>query len=363
MKLKKLGMIYAKCAAISAKNYMFPSEEYSRALTLDEKLKIYKKYNIDGFLFHYCPMVALQSIIKNQQIRYTNIANLKDKTEFVHAIELLKEILNENNLQLPKELIEYLNDGDVMKKLQDRQQNYPIRGLENMNEKTYRSDYQETMCNVYTCSLSENHDTEYMWDNYTVSREEKGKGACIEFLTLNDYIIKDRNMTDRNTPNDNYKMIFLWGRVLYDDEEKKKIICKLLMDIQEVYNLIIQDSDIDVASRKNFVQSTLVRGMNNIRIFMKKKEDDKSQYFLEQEYRGVAIIPVRSTESNDLPPNYTIGSHYVDIPFQSKAFNRLLISCEVEGGYEKWRQCIKEELEVYGMKQVEIYEYCDVAKT
>lgn len=345
MNLKKLGMVYAKCAAISSKNYMFPSKEYNKASTLDEKLNLYRKHTPSGFLFHYCPMNALRSIIENQQIRYTNIENLKDQTEFVHAIDLLKEVLDVNKAFFQHELFEYLNDEMVLTKLEERQQSYLVKGLNNSNDDLHLN-YQDTLCNVYTFSLSETHDSEYMWGNYTGS----ATGACIEFLTLNNNIVKAYHESE------NYKMIYLWGRVLYDDDKKKEKIYELLQDIQEVYNLFIDD-DLDIASKKNFVQSTLIRGMNNLRIFTKRKEDEKGKYFLEQEYRGVVIIPVCSIESGDLPANYTKGSHYIDIPFRPVAFNRLLISRRAKGGYEQWRNCIKEELEKHGMGQVEIYKY------
>ena len=42
--------------------------------------------------FHYCSIDTLKTIVQNKQLRFTDVQYLKDTTEFMNAIYLLKQV-------------------------------------------------------------------------------------------------------------------------------------------------------------------------------------------------------------------------------------------------------------------------------
>lgn len=326
MDIEKMGgsVVYAKYIALTSKDY-----------TLVPLKNIYKSaldyYAIDGAgnwgnkLFHYCSLNTLKAITKNKQLRFTDVQNLKDTTEFVNAIHLLKQVIEEHENFIDKELYNILNDGDIYTKLEDYSQRYPFYPpINNIRD----IDSIKPTCKVYTCSLSLHGDLPNMWNEYA-----KNGGVSIGFYELERCMRAEKQV----------KIIF--GKVWYQEHDKKQCINALLNDICDIFTLIP-----DKGCRKDMIQTVLISAMNHMRIFMKNEI-----YSPEDEYRAVLIVPEEMIRSNQLPEKFDNGDFvkenrtvpYIDVPFTSESISRIIVG---SGKKEEFFQ-VKMELEDWLFQQ------------
>lgn len=335
MDIEKMGgsVVYAKYIALTSKDY-----------TLTPLKKMYKSaldyYAIDGAgnwgnkLFHYCSLDTLKAITQNKQLRFTDVKNLKDTTEFVNAIHLLKQVIDEHENFIDEKLYNILNDGDIYTKLEDYSQRYPF--YPPINDKR-DIDSIQPICKVYTCSLSLHGDLPNMWNEYA-----KNGGASIGFKALERCMRAEKQV----------KIIF--GKVWYQEHDKKQCINALLKDICDIFTLIP-----DEGCRKDMIQTVLISAMNHMRIFM------KDQIFSpEDEYRAVLIVPEEIIRSKQLPEKFDKGYFvkenrtvpYIDVPFTSESISRVIVGPGIKEGFSQ----VKIDLEDWFLKQnfsnINIYE-------
>lgn len=326
MNMEKMGgsVTYAKYITLTSKNYTL-------APLKDMYKSVIDYYAIDGAgnwgnkLFHYCSIDTLKTIVQNKQLRFTDVQYLKDTTEFVNAISLLKQVIEEQKNFLDEQLYDILNDEDIYTKLETYSQRYPFYPPIN-NKRDLNSI--EPICKVYTCSLSLHGDLPNMWSEYA-----KNDGVSIEFKNLERCMMVDKQM----------KIIF--GKVWYQEHDKKQCINALLEDICDIFTLIP-----DEWCRKNMIQTILISAMNNMRIFMK----DQS-FSPEDEYRAVLIVPEEINRRNQLPKKFDTGYFvkenrkvpYIDVPFTVKSVNRIIVGPETKEGFSQ----VKNNLEDWFLKQ------------
>lgn len=214
MDIEKMGgsAVYAKYIALTSKDYTLAPLKYKSGLDYCAMDGI---GNWGNKLFHYCSINTLKSITQNMQLRFTDVQSLKDTTEFVNAIHLLKRVIEEQENLIDEELNNILIDGDIFTKLEDYSQRYPF--YPPINDKR-DIDSIKPICKVYTCSLSLHSDLPNMWNEYA-----KGDGVSIGFQEL------ERCMR----AGEQVKIIF--GKVWYQENDKKQCINALLKDVCEIF--------------------------------------------------------------------------------------------------------------------------------
>lgn len=335
MYIEKMGgsVVYAKYIALTSKDYTLAPLKNEHTSALDY-------YAIDGAgnwgneLFHYCSKNTLKSITHNKQLRFTDVQSLKDTTEFVNAIHLLKLAIEEQANFLDEELYNILNDGDIFIKLEDYSQRYPF--YPPIDDKR-DIDSIKPVCKVYTCSLSLHGDLPNMWNEYA-----KEGGISIAFKEL------ERCMRTE----EQVKIIF--GKVWYQEEDKKQCINTLLKDIREIFSLIP-----DEECRKNMIQTILISVMNYMRIFMKNEI-----YSLEDEYRAVLIIPEEMIRRDQLPEKFNNGDFvkenrivpYIDVPFTSESISSIIVRSRRKDEFSKEKGDIEDWLIQQNLSNINIYQ-------
>lgn len=335
MDIEKMGgsVVYAKYIALTSKDYTLAPLKNKYKSALDY-------YAIDGAgnwgneLFHYCSINTLKSITQNMQLRFTDVQSLKDTTEFVNAIHLLKLVMEEQENFMDEELYNILNDGEIFTKLEDYSQRYPFYSPIN-NKRDI--DGIKPICKVYTCSLALHGDLPNMWNEYA-----KGGGVSIGFKEL------ERCMK----AGEQVKIIF--GKVWYQEDDKKQCINALLKDVCEIFSLIP-----DAGCRKDMIQTILVSAMNHMRIFMKNE-----MYSPEDEYRAVLIVPEEIIRSNQLPEKFDNGDFikenrtipYIDVPFTSESISHIIVGSGIKEKFSQVKIDIEDWLLQQNLSNINIYE-------
>lgn len=326
MNIEKMGgsVVYAKYIAFTSKNYTL-------APLKDIYKSVFDYYAIDGAgnwgndLFHYCSIDTLKTIVQNKQLRFTDVQYLKDTTEFVNAIYLLKQVIEEHKIFIDDDLYAILNDEHIYTKLEAYSQRYPFYPPID-NKRDINSI--KPICKVYTCSLSLHGDLPNMWNEYA-----KNGGVSVEFKELERCMREEKQI----------KIIF--GKVWYQEHDKKQCINALLEDICNIFTLIP-----DEGCRKDMIQTILISAMNNMRIFM------KDQIFSsEDEYRAVLIVPEEIIRSKQLPEKFDNGYFvkenrkvpYIDVPFKLESIDRIIVGPGIKGGFSQ----VKNDLEDCFLKQ------------
>ena len=262
--------------------------------------------NWEHGLSHYCSMETLKSIIQNRDLRFTFVRDLEDSTEFRNAIKLLKKVIKEQRKEMSKELYDIVSDKEMFEKLREDIQRYPF--YPPINDKGDIDSVKPT-CKVYTCSMSLHGDLKKMWKKYATERDN---GVSVEFSQIKQNMGSD----------DRVKLIF--GKVWYNNRDKKICINALLKDIYEIFPLIP-----DEECRKDMVQAILISAMNHMRIFMKKR-----RFKFEDEYRGVLIIPEEIINEKCMPKGYIIDKSsvkengdvlHIDVPLNIECIKEILV--------------------------------------
>lgn len=321
MDIEKMGggEVYARYLALASKDYTIVPFANKCKSKLDYFL-VDGAANWGNNLFHYCVIDTLKIIIEKKQLRFTNIQYLDDTTEFQAAIELLKLTIKSKKSFINEELYNILTDEKIFHQLDDYFQRYPF--YPPINDKR-NIDSVKPFCRVYTCSFSFNGDSSSMWNDYASG----DNGVSINFTELKEYM----------KSNGNVKII--WGKVLYDEDDKRQCIEALLKDIM---NLFLQIPDKNC--RKDMIQTVFISAINNMRIFMKYND------YSEEEYRAVLIVPEEVIDNNGLPDGYTQGykqknidKPYIDVPFDLESITNIIINPDgdfdsINADMEDWLQ-------------------------
>jgi len=198
------------------------AEELSFNMSVNcEKWKL-KYIDLDNYMkgniYHYTNIVSLENIIKSNTLWVTKSDFLNDRTEYLYAIDLIKEICNRRNYK-------YLTQ-DKMRTI--------IKVLKSFINRSF----------IFSSSL--NKDSVHLWGNYS-----KFDGYNIDFNLRKIFkrmwdgkIFVIGNKKDKNsqpikhmiTRKDQYKStIMLSGKVIYEREEQENTLVDILDFIDNMH--------------------------------------------------------------------------------------------------------------------------------
>lgn len=174
------------------KDYNKIKNEIMQSIVYDEKTSV---------IYHYTSPEGLMGILGNCNLWFTRMDYLNDRTELIHIYSVLKKMINEDN-------------------------SFPDLFKEVISQKNFAYDYR--FKETYICSFSLKNDELSLWNYYTKS--ESKSGYSIGFKC--DFLFGD--FLDTITI---YKscVIPIFGRVIYSENEQKKILRKLLSSLSKIY--------------------------------------------------------------------------------------------------------------------------------
>ena len=342
MNIDQMGGIgvYGKYLALTSKDYTTVPFTNKHKSTFDY-------YGIDGVadwgndLFHYCTIETLKSITeKNKKenidarLRFSDIRFLNDTTEFKEAVRLLKIAVDKEKLSMDKELYSLLTDKKIYIELDKYFQRYPFKNPINQNK---NMDSIKPICRIYTCSFSMDGDLLPMWNYYA----HGAGGMSINFRELKENMQGDENVK------------LVWGKVWYEEDDKRQCIEALLNDISELFQQIP-----DKKCREEMIQTVLISAINNMRIFMKNEN-----FSTEKEYRAVLIVPDEIIINSQVPEKYKSGYFnrgniiipYIDVPFESDTIKSIIVGSGAAGDFALIKLGLEEWLSKQDLNNVSIY--------
>lgn len=196
-------------------------------------------------LFQYTRNSTLPSLLKSQQIWATEFRYLNDPTEFSHGmIQFIKEFEMFLTKKLKPGSMEELVD--LINFLKKEAANPSIK--------------------FFVSSFTEEKDRLSQWRGYG----DFGLGLSIGFST-NSVILENAQS--------------FWGKVIYDDLEKGRIIQKIIADFEILWDVIVQNSTANTISN-DFKE--LIIGYINVAALFSIKFKDKA-WVEEQEWRLIHL--------------------------------------------------------------------------
>ncbi len=278
-------------------------------------------------LWHYTSAEGLLGIVRQEENEhkklhfwFTRSDFLNDTSEGTHVLPLFEQIcseLFEQNI-ITQSFYGLIKDVE----LSDHQFiNFPIPARENL---THESVLDFKPCHAYICSFSLKEDSLDMWRYY--SKGNGGYGLKCNFMLFDKY--KDYEHSDYEE--DKMFSLIRSYRVIYSDEEKKRILKEIITDTFSVYERFDKLECNKNQEAKRFIQFAL-----KIFQFQFKHEC----YSSEQEYRFVFYLPYDKPLrlENDMP-SLKFRSHngilipYIDIPVEEGTLylDEVLISPFIE---------------------------------
>lgn len=292
---------------------------------------------------HYCTIGVLKEILGRKCLRFTDVRFLNDSTEFLEAIIRIKEELEKT---YAGEFAQFLLDSGVIDELSDYHQRYkriPKRGQAD----------QETTYRAYTCSFSMDPDSLNMWNYYA----KEGAGVSIVFDEAWNLFDHDEETEVNASIKTESDIVLQRGVVLYDPNDKRKCISKLLDEVKAVYEEA-RDSDGGVERYKGHILRAFKMAVNRMRCFF------KDQHFQdEREYRMVLNIPeniILGEDSRSLIVGKGLFERgrilipYVDLRFMKKSIQMIVLNPYITRDDEMFELGIRELLVMEEMPDVKI---------
>lgn len=272
---------------------------------------LYMKYDSDDStvpfcsLWHYTSADGLMGIVRDKpgehkklHFWFSRSDCLNDTSEGTHILSLFREVCSElhkkNDISQP--FYEAIKDVEIP----DSQFiNYPIPPSEGF---IHESVLDVAPCHAYICSFSMKEDSLDMWRYYS-----KGNGGyalkCYAglFADREEYEFSDFEADAMFCSIRSYK-------VIYDNEEKKRILRSIITDTHSAYSNAEDKEDDKCEAANAFIQRAL-----QIFQFQFKHEC----YSSEQEYRFVIFVPYVKPEmlQNELPSIRFRNSNGALIPY------------------------------------------------
>ena len=266
----KNEFIESRCATLSNSHFLYAPYKEQTAMSYYAPSGI---ETMSSDLGHYCKIDILKEIIENGSLRFTDVRYLNDSTEFVEIIPWLKNVLIEKEYEEAFRTL--LLEESVYDEIKNYIQSYVSYDADSQ---TYFAEPYRT----YTCSLSCNTDSLFMWNNYADGND----GVCIVFSNACDMfnqLNKDTGICNYSEKLDN-NIIFNRGLVLYDIDIKKMCISSMMDALYDVY----REAGDEALRYKKTIQSTYKSIVNNMRCFFKNPD-----YKREEEYRFMLCVPER----------------------------------------------------------------------
>lgn len=176
---------------------------------------IYIDCQIPENIYHYTSKDGLLGILKGDELQFSHLAFVNDKYEYLEIFQILGEMKSE----IQKELKETLGFNNKDEDLE------PI--IKNMIGDIYslKTFLKEKIGSMFIMSFCRNEDSLCMWANYT---NKLGYNISVDSSKLVEVV--KRAIGQKN-------IVFISGNVVYDDEDKKKIIIKIFKDFFKEFKL------------------------------------------------------------------------------------------------------------------------------
>ena len=274
-------------------------------------------------IYHYTSPSALNSIISNHTIRFTDRNYLNDYSEGRYVMDLC--VHSRFELRLPKECRAYFKER--------------CRILLNnpMNKKRH----------IYQCSFSTQSDNLSLWNYYTKSDGVKGYNIGFNSKELSQELIASSNRKKHNIE-------VLHGKVVYSVNKQKYIIKSVIDDFCAIINDNLMDFvfvrlAIEVLVEKillvgSFFKSPHFKQENEYRLLL-----HLTPYFDEQE-KVVKFMVLNKSAQTYEKNNLLIP--YLDIEFAKTNLNSICISPTLN--YDETISNLKNALNIYGYSSTEV---------
>ncbi|WP_027400024.1 DUF2971 domain-containing protein [Anaerovorax odorimutans] len=247
-------------------------EKYYKTQMNLEMQKIYEEYSDrvynkiscnrkdSGLIFHYTSAEGFYNIITNKKLFFTDVAFLNDSTETVNIITTFLKALKEIEGVIEEEYLEKL------KKLME---------LGDFEDMVFGSEEGVDLNRYFILACSYQKDSLNMWNYYTKGKDSDwGYNIAFDEEELVDSIFQ------LNHKNYGEKMQLCYGRIVYDEQEKKELICDFLIGLNNVWLLARTEKD------KNNLLLCIKNIIKWLSIFFKHE-----CFAMEEEYRMVVTLP------------------------------------------------------------------------
>ena len=328
--------LLARIIGISEGNYL---NVIFNEMTITDWYEIGGKASLWSNGFHYCDNKAAKEIIKSERLRFTNVKDLDDKTEFYNIMDIINKCLQEGDFK--SEFRDYILKSEQFISLLNGEPFYIGRTVKNQ-------DYHKIYYKTYTCSLSYTENSEYMWKEYAKDPD----GIAIHFSDISDMFVgtNSNGITERNRFEDGMKLSR--GIVFYDDEYKRKCTETLLNEVFVLYTEAIRHY-IDYLPQ---IQNAFVCAINNMRSFFKINEE---KYKKETEYRYSISFPFeKEGEIKNTLIDYNKVSDtekdQIDIKFKKNKIVELWVNPSCGNEYINIQSEMSDLLDTYGYIGVEV---------
>lgn len=243
-------------------------------------------------IHHYTSLDGLKSIIENNTFRFTECCYMNDKEEYNDVLRILDILVNENkNAKTNKSvLLDFTRD--------NVDENF---GNQSVFEFRRDGKFDFTGSRYFVMSTTTKKDSLPMWHYYS-----KGKTIDGSVISLNVNKLKKAFSGIKDTK-------LFCGKVVYDDEEKKKLLDDaaniIAKNIENDLNLIkgMPDDEYDVECQCIMQDAVgeYINFIERIRLFFKSKSFD-----YEKEYRLLLVVRDNMEElkniSDDSKSNFSV---------------------------------------------------------
>ena len=277
----------------------------------------------DTDIYHYTSPTALNSIISNHAIRFTDRNYLNDYSEGRYVMELC--VNSRFELRLPKECRAYFKER--------------CRVLLNnpMNKKRH----------IYQCSFSTQSDNLSLWNYYTKSDGVKGYNIGFNSKELSQELITSSSIKK-------HRIEVLHGKVVYSVNKQKSIIKSVIDDFYAIINDNLMDFAFMRLAIEVLVEKILLVGSFFKSLHFKQENEYRllihlTPYFDEQE-KVVKFMVLNKSAQTYEKNNLLIP--YLDIEFAKTNLNSICISPTLN--YDETISNLKNALNIHGYSSTKV---------
>ena len=277
----------------------------------------------DTDIYHYTSPSALNSIISNHAMRFTDRNYLNDYSEGRYVMDLC--VHSRFELMLPKECRAYFKER--------------CRVLLNnpMNKKRH----------IYQCSFSTQSDNLSLWNYYTKSDGVKGYNIGFNSKELSQELITSSSIKK-------HRIEVLHGKVVYSVNKQKSIIKSVIDDFYAIINDNLMDFAFMRLAIEVLVEKILLVGSFFKSLHFKQENEYRllihlTPYFDEQE-KVVKFMVLNKSAQTYEKNNLLIP--YLDIEFAKTNLNSICISPTLN--YDETISNLKNALNIHGYSSTKV---------
>lgn len=284
----------------------------------------------DKVVYHYTSPDGFLGILSGQNLRFTDICYMNDKSEGIYFVKILLDYLTKNQGRFP--LCE-----EVINNLLDKNSFDDIRRL-NVTKIKYKSDwnnYHKPVRSFVFCTCSD-ADSLNMWNYYVKNGSYQGYNIGIRIASFLEYI-------GRMLPEDDSTSLY-YGKVLYNVKRQEEEIEHLLITMEE-------NMDVLQTANMNLMTWYLKHYIELYGVFYKHPKfegENEYRFVIEAEEQNGYMLPFASKDVSDR--NATIRKEfcvkngiiapYLTVPFGNDTISRVYISPMTE--FDIAKRSIKE---------------------